>query len=101
MEDKACQYTDMSDGNIRAALVLDLQYPGIKKAQVGLRVAGNCSNYWIQRHELFYDDDIVQQPRGQVDLYLSDFVGELGLPRDLCRPSRTAARKWFVLFLCP
>lgn len=99
METKAEQYTDMSEGKIRAVLILDLDYPDIKKAWVSLRVAGNPSAYWVQRCELFYDDDLVQQPRGQVNLYLSDFVGEVGLPTDLCRPSHTAATtKWFVLF---
>ncbi|KAK4149698.1 hypothetical protein C8A00DRAFT_37700 [Chaetomidium leptoderma] len=84
---RAHQYIDSSDGKIRVALIVDLQYPDIKKAWVSLLAADDSSNRWVQHSELFYDDDLDQQPVGQVDLYLSDFLGPTGLPAALCRPS--------------
>jgi hypothetical protein len=87
VERKARQYTDLSDGKIQAVLILDLQYPGIKKAWVSLLVEGDSSSDWIQHHELYHDDDLDQQPIGQVDLYLSDFIGLAGSPPAYCRPS--------------
>ncbi|KAK4098442.1 hypothetical protein N658DRAFT_518049 [Parathielavia hyrcaniae] len=86
-ERKARQYIDSSDGNIRAVLILDLQYPGMKKAWVSLLAADDSPSHWILHHELYHDDDLDQQPVGQVDLYLSDFVGLAGLSVDYCRPS--------------
>lgn len=87
MERKARQYIDSSDGKIQAVLNIDLQYPGLKKAWVSLRVGDDLSSRWIQHHELFHDDALEQQPVGQVDLYLSDFVGRAGVPTAYCRPS--------------
>lgn len=86
MERKARQYINCSDGKIRAALILDLQYPHMKKAWVSLLVAGSPSD-WVQHSELYHDDDLVQQPVGQVDLYLSDLVSLAGVPTAFCRPS--------------
>jgi hypothetical protein len=87
VERKARQYIDSSDGKIQAVLILDLQYPGLKKAWVSLRVEDDPSSHWIQHHELFHDDALDQQPVGQIDLYLSDLVGFGGLPAASCRPS--------------
>ena len=84
MERKSRQYIDSSDGKIQAALIIDLQYPGMKKAWVNFLVADNSSSSWV----LFHDDDLDQQPAGQVALYLSDFVGLApGMPVALYRPS--------------
>jgi hypothetical protein len=87
VERKARQYIDSSDGKIQAVFILDLQYPGMKKAWVSLLVWDDTSGHWIQHHGLFHDDALDQQPVGQVDLYLSDFVGLAGLPTASCRPS--------------
>lgn len=81
------QYIDMSDGKIRIAMILDLQYPDMKKAWVSLLVADDFSSYWAKHSELFYDEDLAQQPAGEVDLYLSDFLGLAGLPVAFCRPT--------------
>ncbi|KAK4095954.1 hypothetical protein N658DRAFT_511624 [Parathielavia hyrcaniae] len=83
VERKARQYIDSSDGKIRVVLILDLQYPDMKKAWVSLLAADG----WLPRHELYHDDNLDQQPVGQIDLYLSDFVGSAGLPPAYCRPS--------------
>ncbi|KAK3307709.1 uncharacterized protein B0T15DRAFT_502176 [Chaetomium strumarium] len=85
-ERKARQYIDSSDGKIRAVLILDLHYPDMKKAWVSLLTADDSASHWILYHELYHDDDLDQQPMGQVDLYLSDFVGLAGLPAAYCRP---------------
>ncbi|KAK4642175.1 hypothetical protein QC761_0081780 [Podospora bellae-mahoneyi] len=58
----------------------------MKKAWVSLLVAGSPSD-WVQHSELYHDDDLVQQPVGQVDLYLSDLVNLAGVPTAFCRPS--------------
>lgn len=87
MERKARQCIESSDGKIRAVLILDLQYPGMKRAWVSLLVGDGSSGYWIRHHELYHDDNLDQQPAGQVDLYLSDFVSFAGLPAPYCRPS--------------
>ena len=96
-----CQYIGSSDGRIRAALVFDLEYPNTKKAWVSLLVADASSSRWVHDFDLFYDDDLVQQPVGQVDLYLSDFVGFVGVPAEFCRPSKAdldAGISRFVFF---
>ena len=60
----------------------------MKKAWVSLLAADDSSSSWVQHSDLFYDNDLDQQPAGQVDLYLSDFVGLApGMPAALCRPS--------------
>jgi hypothetical protein len=100
VERKSRQYIDSSDGKIQAALIIDLHYPGMKKAWVSLFAADDPSNSWV----LFHDDDLDQQPAGQVALYLSDFVGVApGIPVALCRPSATevaAGMTRFVASLC-
>ncbi|KAK3296719.1 uncharacterized protein B0H64DRAFT_423149 [Chaetomium fimeti] len=80
---KAHQYIDLSGGKIRAVLILDLQYSGMKKAWVSLLTTDG----WAQHHEVCYDDDLDKQPIGQVDLYLSDFVDPASLPLACCRSS--------------
>ncbi|KAK4155045.1 hypothetical protein C8A00DRAFT_42278 [Chaetomidium leptoderma] len=88
-EEKACRYIDLSDGKIRVVLILELQYSGMKKAWVNLLVADESSSCRVPRFELLHDDDLGldQQPDGQVDLYLSDFLGLASLPVAFCRPS--------------
>ncbi|KAK4237598.1 hypothetical protein C8A03DRAFT_44569 [Achaetomium macrosporum] len=86
VERKARQYIESSDGKIQAVLILDLQYPSMKKAWVSL-LAADSSSRWIQHHEVYHDDNIDHQPVGQVDIYLSDFIGFAGLPAAYCRPS--------------
>ncbi|KAK4653370.1 hypothetical protein QC762_507410 [Podospora pseudocomata] len=58
----------------------------MKKAWVSLLVTGSPSD-WVQHSELYHDDDLVEQPVGQVDLYLSDLVSLAGVPTAFCRPS--------------
>lgn len=87
MERKSRQYIDMSDGKVRIAMILDLQYPDMKKGWVSLRVADDASSYWAKRSELFFDEDLAQQPVGEVGLYLSDLLGPAGLPEVYCCPS--------------
>ncbi|KAH6634951.1 hypothetical protein B0J18DRAFT_471916 [Chaetomium sp. MPI-SDFR-AT-0129] len=68
------------------ALMIDIEYPDEKKAWVNLLVTGDLTGSWA----LFHDDDVDQQPAGQVALYLSDFVGLVpDLPVGFCRPSAT------------
>lgn len=97
MERKARQYIDSSDGKIRLVLILKLQYPGMKKAWVSLLGADG----WIQHHELYYDDNLDQQPVGQVDIYLSDFIGFAGLPPAYCRPSAAELAAGITRFAIP
>ncbi len=70
---------------IRVALILDVEYPTMDKAFVSLLTADGPSSGF----NLFYDNDRPQdqQPVGQVDLYLSDFVGSASVPAAFCRPS--------------
>jgi hypothetical protein len=72
---------------IRAVLIIDVQYPGMKKAWVGLLVADDSSNYWTPYHKLYHNDNRDQQPAGQLELYLSDFTGLARPPLAYCRPS--------------
>ena len=88
MERKARQYINLSDGKIQAVLILDLEYPHLTKAWVSLWAVNGPPDHLIQDHVLYFDDSLNdQQPVGQVDLYLSDFVGSAGLPAVYCRPS--------------
>ncbi|KAK4141193.1 uncharacterized protein C8A04DRAFT_39325 [Dichotomopilus funicola] len=87
-EEKAHDYINLSDNNIQAVLILDLEYPDATKAWVSLLVSnGSRLNHFVHGHVLFYDDELDQQPAGRVVLYLSDFVGLAGLPAAYCRPS--------------
>jgi hypothetical protein len=98
VERKAHQYIESSDGKIQAVLILDLQYPDMKKAWVSLLTADG----WLPHHDLYHDDDDNQQRDGHVDLYLSDFVGSAGLPPAYCRPSTddAAGITRFVILFC-
>ncbi|KAK4145968.1 uncharacterized protein C8A04DRAFT_35263 [Dichotomopilus funicola] len=92
-EEKIYSEPDFSFGQAKsllpsliAALMIDIEYPDEKKAWVNLLVTGNLTGSWA----LFHDDDVDQQPAGQVALYLSDFVGLVpDLPVGFCRPSAT------------
>lgn len=83
----------MSAGKIRAVLLFDLDYPEMKRASVSLLVADASASRWVHYFDPFYDDDLVEQPVGQVNLYLSDFIDFTGLPAESClefhRPSKT------------
>jgi hypothetical protein len=87
VEEKARQYIELSDGKIRAVIILDLQYKGMKQAWVSLLVADDSSARWVQHSQLFHDDNLDQQPDGHIGLYISDFLGSAGLPVVFCRPS--------------
>lgn len=94
MEAKAVDYIAHTDGDIRAVLVLNLNYPGADKAEVGLFVADTSSDEgslgrWVLRSSTVHDDNLDEQPAGQVHLYLSDFLGRAGLPTASTRPSAT------------
>jgi hypothetical protein len=101
VERKARQYLDSSGGKIQAVLVLDLEYPEPKKAWVSLLVADGSSSSWAKVHELFYDDalELNRQPAGQIDLYLSDFLGFSGLPAAACRPSTAELETGITRFI--
>lgn len=101
MQRKSYQYLNSSDGKIRVVLIIDIQYPDMKKAWFRLLTIDDLSSPWV----LFHDDDLNldQAPTGQVALYLSDFLGLApGIPAALCRPSATevsAGIMRFVVFL--
>ncbi len=68
----------------------------MKKAWVNLLAADDSSSSWV----LFHDDDLDQQPAGQVDLYLSDFLGLVpGIPAALCRPSTAEVASGIARFV--
>lgn len=79
----------MSDGQIQLVLIVDIQYPDMKKVSLSVMMAGDPGSGWVQHSEIFYHGSFLQPPGGQVDLYLSDFLGQTGLPAALCRPSAT------------
>ncbi|OIW22105.1 hypothetical protein CONLIGDRAFT_557427, partial [Coniochaeta ligniaria NRRL 30616] len=93
VEEKAVEYISCTQGDIQAVLILDLKYPKANMAFVSLYVPdaspGNVAGgRWVLRRDVFYGGDgLSEQPDGQVDLYLSDFLGHTGLPTALCRPS--------------
>ncbi|KAK5651233.1 hypothetical protein OQA88_12697 [Cercophora sp. LCS_1] len=79
---------EVSEGDIQAAIVLDAQYPKANRAKIALRVAdGTTAGTWVQYFETICDDSLVEQPEGEVGLYISDFIGPAGLPTAFCRPS--------------
>ncbi|EAQ89067.1 predicted protein [Chaetomium globosum CBS 148.51] len=57
----------------------------LKQADVSFGPVGSLPALACE-HDLYYHD-LDQQPGGQVDLYLSDFLGSAGLPPAYCRPS--------------
>ncbi|KAH6614691.1 hypothetical protein B0J18DRAFT_469770 [Chaetomium sp. MPI-SDFR-AT-0129] len=83
IERKARRYIQDSEGTIEAVLVLDVRYPDMKKAWVSLYT----KDRWIRYREVVCDDTVDEQPVGQVDFYLSDLAGPVGLPPSYCRPS--------------
>jgi hypothetical protein len=88
VERKVVQYIECTKGEIQAAIVFDAQYPKATKAKVALRVAdGTATGSWVRYFEPIYDDGLLEQPDGEVGLYLSDFLGPGGLPTQFCRPS--------------
>ena len=99
MEHKAREYIDKSGGMIRAVLILDAaDYPQLTKATISLLVADDDdgrSSHWEQYRKVIHDDNLgQQQPSGQVEFYLSDFLGpNHGLPIDLCRPPVGISRR--------
>ncbi|KAH6640621.1 hypothetical protein F5144DRAFT_609588 [Chaetomium tenue] len=86
-ESKARDYIGLSDGKIQAVLIIDLEYPDLTKAWFSLLVSNGRPDHWVCNNILYHDDNLDQQPAGQVGLYLSDFVGFAGLPASYCRPS--------------
>jgi hypothetical protein len=108
VERKVAQYIECAEGDIQAAIILDVQYPKANRAKVALRVAdGTTTGTWVRYFDTIYDDNLTEQPEGEVGLYLSDFIGPAGLPAAFCRPSaaETAAdvqrfvSQLFFLFL--
>ena len=49
-------------------------------------VADGAVGRWIQRGQTFYDQQLDNQPAGQVDLYVSDFLRGRPLPTAFSRP---------------
>jgi hypothetical protein len=88
VERKVIQYIKCAEGDIQAAIVLDVQYPKANRAKVALRVAdGTAAGTWVRYFDTIYDEKLVEQPEGEVGLYLSDFIGPTNLPASFCRPS--------------
>jgi len=89
VERKVVQYIECSGGKIQATIAFKAQYPEAKWIVVYLRVAdGNsAAGSWVQYGDTIYNNKLSKQPDGHVSLYVSDFVGPVGLPADLCRPS--------------
>lgn len=76
-----------SGSMIRAVLIFDAEYPQLTKATISLLVADDDGrSHWERYREVIHDDHLSQQPSGQVEFYLSDFLGPKGLPVDFCRP---------------
>jgi hypothetical protein len=102
VEKKAFDYIDYSDGKIQLVFIIDLQYPGMKKAWVSLLASGDSASPGALQFETFLDDDLDldQQPDGQVALYLSDFLGPTGLPETFCRPSIAELAAGVARFVC-
>lgn len=101
MQSKARQRIHSPDGKIQAVLIIDLQYPDMKKAWVSLRTGSGPSSHWAKDQELFYDDALGQQPAGEIGLYLSDLVGFTGLPAAAYRPSPTELASGIARFTDP
>jgi hypothetical protein len=76
--EKFVQYIECTEGDIQAAIVLDAQYPKANTATVALRVVdstGATTGSWVPYFEPIYDDDsVVEQPDGQIGLYISDLA---------------------------
>ncbi|KAK0655489.1 hypothetical protein B0T16DRAFT_304411, partial [Cercophora newfieldiana] len=88
VERKAVQYIECAEGGIQAALLLKVQYPKANWAKVALRIAdGTAAGAWAHFFDTIHDDNLAEQPEGEVGLYLSDFIGPADLPAAFCRPS--------------
>ncbi|KAK0633895.1 hypothetical protein B0T14DRAFT_415449, partial [Immersiella caudata] len=70
---KMVQYIKSSTGKIKTGIIFNIEYPKANKVTVSLYA------------EVLYDDDVDEQPTGQIDLYLSDLTGS-DLPLCYCRP---------------
>jgi len=106
VERKVLQYIECAEGEIQAVIVLDAQYPKANRAKVALRVtdgttADTTAGTWVRYFETIYDDDLVEQPEGEIGLYVSDFVGPAGLPTALCRPSAAETVAGVQRFVSP
>jgi len=81
------EFVHKSGGMIHAVFIIDAEYPDLTKATISLLVADDDGgSYWELYREVIHDDHLHQQPSGQVEFYLSDFLGPNGLPADFCRP---------------
>jgi hypothetical protein len=90
--DKADYYIRLTNQEINTILVFDLEYPQMTKGWIGVLVAVNGSVYWEKDFELFFDESHKEHPRGEIDLYISDFVGSGGLPAAFCRHKTTKSK---------
>jgi hypothetical protein len=87
------QYIQKGGGMIRAVLILNAEYPELTKATVGLLVADDDGgSHWERYFEVVHDDRLHQQPSGEIELYLSDFLGPESLPAEFCRPPAGVSR---------
>lgn len=88
MERKLVQYIECTEGKIQAAIAFNAQYPEGTRAEVALCVAdGGTAGTWVHYFQTIYDDKLVNQPDGQLGLYISNFFGPAGFPPAFCRPS--------------
>jgi hypothetical protein len=78
-----------------------MHYPTATKATISLFVADGPEGYWLQHRVIFYDDKLLEQPTGQLSLYLSDFLGAQGLPTAYCRPSAAEMATGISRFVLP
>lgn len=106
MEGRAVRYINDTSGGIQAALILKIEYPQPNKAEVGLFVSdtsiGNgSSGVWVLRSHTIYDSSLNEQPVGQVELYLSDFLGYDGLPAAFQRPTAAELADQIIRFVFP
>ncbi|KAK3364055.1 hypothetical protein B0T25DRAFT_418392, partial [Lasiosphaeria hispida] len=93
VEKKAKDYIRQSDGEIRVVFIINAHYPHLKKATVSLLVAdGGGGFHWNLNREVIHDDRLHHQPSGEVNFYLSDFLGSEGLPINFCRPPTGISR---------
>ena len=88
MESKATRYIVDTQGDIATVLILEVHHPRADSASVSLIVADGVQARWVQRGEIFYSDQLVDQPEGQVGFYVSDFLRG-SIPQELRRPSAT------------
>ncbi|KAK3364371.1 hypothetical protein B0T25DRAFT_443701, partial [Lasiosphaeria hispida] len=93
VEKKAKDYIRQSNGEICVVFIINAHYPHLKKATVSLLVAdGGGGFHWNLSREVIHDDRLQHQPSGEVNFYLSDFLGSEGLPINFCRPPTGISR---------